>query len=81
MFRTACGSLPAAHFVRMGNQRPTHSGTTFLNPPATARPRVWWHWMNGNITKELDAELVTPKVAPRLSLFIFGQYFNRYETL
>ena len=22
----------------------------FLNPPAEARPRVWWHWMNGNIT-------------------------------
>jgi len=31
----------------------------FLNPPAGARPRVWWHWMNGNITKEgikLDLE-------------------------
>jgi hypothetical protein len=24
----------------------------FKNPPASARPRVWWHWMNGNITKE-----------------------------
>src|SRR5262245_54124223 len=24
----------------------------FKNPPDTARPRVWWHWMNGNITKE-----------------------------
>lgn len=23
----------------------------FLNPPASARPRVWWHWMNGNISK------------------------------
>ena len=20
----------------------------FLNPPPSARPRVWWHWMNGN---------------------------------
>ena len=31
----------------------------FENPPSTARPRVWWHWMNGNITKEgikLDLE-------------------------
>jgi hypothetical protein len=31
----------------------------FKNPPASARPRVWWHWMNGNITKEgiqLDLE-------------------------
>ncbi len=24
----------------------------FMAPPNTAKPRVWWHWMNGNITKE-----------------------------
>ncbi|MEZ5072949.1 MAG: glycosyl hydrolase [Bacteroidales bacterium] len=24
----------------------------FLNPPDEARPRVWWHWMNGNITRD-----------------------------
>ncbi len=24
----------------------------FLDPPQSARPRVWWHWMNGNITKD-----------------------------
>ena len=24
----------------------------FKNPPESAKPRVWWHWMNGNITKE-----------------------------
>jgi len=29
---------------------PLKSG--FENPPESARPRVWWHWMNGNITKE-----------------------------
>ena len=23
----------------------------FLTPPSSAYPRVWWHWMNGNITK------------------------------
>jgi hypothetical protein len=31
----------------------------FEDPPEAARPRVWWHWMNGNITKEginLDLE-------------------------
>ena len=31
----------------------------FLNPPNGARPRVWWHWMNGNISSqgiELDLE-------------------------
>src|SRR6516162_1592402 len=29
---------------------PLKSG--FQNPPKSAHPRVWWHWMNGNITKE-----------------------------
>jgi hypothetical protein len=24
----------------------------FQDPPASAKPRVWWHWMSGNITKE-----------------------------
>ena len=31
----------------------------FENPPQSARPRVWWHWMNGNITQDgirLDLE-------------------------
>ncbi len=23
----------------------------FKSPPDSAKPRVWWHWMNGNITK------------------------------
>ncbi len=24
----------------------------FLDPPDSAKPRVWWHWMNGNVSKE-----------------------------
>jgi hypothetical protein len=24
----------------------------FLNPPDSAKSQIWWHWMNGNITKE-----------------------------
>src|SRR5438093_12008735 len=24
----------------------------FKDPPESARPRVWWHWLNGNVTKE-----------------------------
>jgi len=24
----------------------------FASPPDSAKPRVWWHWMNGNITRE-----------------------------
>jgi hypothetical protein len=33
-----------------GADDPLEAG--FANPPKEARPRVWWHWMNGNITKE-----------------------------
>lgn len=24
----------------------------FQDPPNSARPRVWWHWMNGNVTED-----------------------------
>ena len=24
----------------------------FANPPQEARPRVWWHWMDGNVTMD-----------------------------
>src|SRR5262245_32636536 len=24
----------------------------FDDPPAQARPHTWWHWMNGNVTRE-----------------------------
>ena len=24
----------------------------FITPPVSSKPRVWWHWMNGNITKD-----------------------------
>lgn len=40
-----------------GQQDPL--ANNFNNPPNSAKPRVWWHWMNGNITKEgikLDLE-------------------------
>jgi len=34
----------------------------FREPPATARPRVWWHWMNGNITERgIDEDLAWMK--------------------
>lgn len=25
---------------------------SFANPPADARPQTWWHWVNGDVTKE-----------------------------
>lgn len=45
------GSTPS-----MGQQEPAipdkKLDMLFQTPPAEARPRVWWHWMNGNITKD-----------------------------
>src|SRR6202165_2626896 len=49
--------LGASTAVAQSNADSLKNG--FENPPAGARPRVWWHWMNGNITKEgikLDLE-------------------------
>ncbi len=37
---------------------------SFLNPPDSAKPHTWWHWMDGNITKEgLTADLEAMKKA------------------
>jgi hypothetical protein len=34
----------------------------FQTPPEGAKPRVWWHWMDGNITKEgIKADLLWMK--------------------
>src|SRR5438128_7607634 len=55
MLAFAGGISPSAS--GQGPAAPLEDG--FKNPPASARPRVWWHWMNGNITKEgikLDLE-------------------------
>jgi hypothetical protein len=43
----------------LAQNKPDPLKSGFENPPAGARPRVWWHWMNGNITQEgikLDLE-------------------------
>ena len=55
MLAFAGGISPSAS--GQGPAAPLEDG--FKNPPASAKPRVWWHWMNGNITKEgikLDLE-------------------------
>src|SRR6266852_2222597 len=34
----------------------------FQHPPDSARPQTWWHWMNGNITREgITADLEAMK--------------------
>ena len=49
--------LGAGAVLAQGSGDALKSG--FENPPNGARPRVWWHWMNGNISQEgikLDLE-------------------------
>jgi len=53
------GSIATAAFLLCGAGRiQAQSKKTdtlyekFVSPPNAAKPRVWWHWMNGNITKE-----------------------------
>src|ERR1022692_2434013 len=51
--------LMTALGIASAQNQPDPLKSGFENPPASARPRVWWHWMNGNITKEgikLDEE-------------------------
>lgn len=53
-----CLALASGHLMA---QKPAADPLAdgFRNPPNAARPRVWWHWMDGNITKEgikLDLE-------------------------
>ena len=42
-----CGDHPASD-----EETGTILEQEFLNPPDEAKPRVWWHWMNGNITQD-----------------------------
>jgi hypothetical protein len=56
-FLCLAASVVTAWIASAQNVDPLARG--FLDPPDSARPRVWWHWMNGNITREgikLDLE-------------------------
>jgi hypothetical protein len=39
-------------FAQTNNSSNDSLYKNFLTPPDAAKPRVWWHWMNGNITKD-----------------------------
>ena len=52
--------LGFAFMVSAASTDPLQSG--FLNPPDSAKPQTWWHWMNGNITQAgLTADLEAMK--------------------
>ncbi|WP_242151875.1 glycosyl hydrolase [Sphingomonas sp. BAUL-RG-20F-R05-02] len=59
LLATALTLLPAAERAPGGDTANAPAATKrltleeqFQDPPASARPRVWWHWMNGNITQD-----------------------------
>ena len=44
----------------------------FLNPPDSAKPKTWWHWMNGCISQQgITADLEAMKKAGLGGAFIF----------
>ena len=58
-----CALLAGSSFC-MGQPAQTSNkglAEAFQNPPAEARPRVWWHWMNGNITKDGSPKTASAK--------------------
>ncbi len=50
----SCSLLAQRPIVPKENAEPQQDALVrgFLDPPNGARPRVWWHWMNGNISRE-----------------------------
>jgi len=47
-------------FSNVSAQNSLKSG--FTNPPASAKARTWWHWINGNVSKEgITADLEAMK--------------------
>lgn len=49
----ACPSLTQAQGEAAAPSNASDSiAAEFSDPPMDARPRVWWHWINGNITED-----------------------------
>ncbi|MEI6074824.1 MAG: glycosyl hydrolase [Verrucomicrobiota bacterium] len=48
--------------AELATQKPDTLAQGFASPPDSAKPQTWWHWMNGNITKEgITADLEAMK--------------------
>ena len=48
----------------------------FKNPPVSAKPHTWWHWMNGNVTKagiKADLEAMAAAGVGGVQCFNVGQ--------
>ncbi|HSU68597.1 MAG TPA: glycosyl hydrolase, partial [Tepidisphaeraceae bacterium] len=53
IFRRAAQALTLAMTVSSSAQQTASSmDRDFQSPPEAAKPRVWWHWMSGNVSQE-----------------------------
>ena len=49
---TAKAQEGASANIHKGQVQSISLEQNFKNPPPSAKARTWWHWMNGNVTKE-----------------------------
>jgi hypothetical protein len=47
----AAAAMFASPAARAQSKSGAALAASFLNPPPAAKPQVWWHWVNGNISK------------------------------
>ncbi len=47
----AAGLMAAASDLARGQAASSSLEQQFRNPPDSAKPRAWWHWMSGNVTE------------------------------
>lgn len=45
-------ALPASRVTGVHADRAVPLDLQFRDPPSSTRPRVWWPWMDGNVTKD-----------------------------
>jgi hypothetical protein len=66
--------LSAAGFSQTSPQAKDILYNNFLTPGNEAKPRVWWHWMNGNITQKVSKDRLMKRSA------LVGQNFDASHT-
>src|SRR6202142_1541800 len=61
-FVSAIAAAAAAMMLQTTSAQAGSLEDGFRQPPDSARPQTWWHWMNGNVTKEgITADLEAMK--------------------
>lgn len=56
----------------------------FMNPPESARARTWWHWVDGNVTKEgitADLEAMSRVGIQEVQLFNVGMGYPKGDAV